>query len=62
MKYCIIVALIQASTVMGSRFKCETYKAPPRPTEVKDLNPAHVELVIAMGDSITAAFAGRGGI
>jgi len=44
----------------ASRFNCTTYDAPPKPTHVKDLNPANVDIVMAMGDSITAAFAIRG--
>merc|ERR1712086_173702 len=48
--------------VQGSKFDCDIYEAPPKPTDVKKLNPAHVELTMAMGDSITAAFAARAGI
>jgi len=33
---------------------------PPVPTNVSDLHPGHVSIVMAFGDSITAAFAARG--
>jgi hypothetical protein len=43
----------------AGRFNCPSYEAPPKPTEVSKLNPANVDYVLAMGDSITAAFAIR---
>ena len=38
---------------------CPPVATPPPPTTVSELHPAHVSLVMAMGDSITAAFAAR---
>ena len=48
-------------TAVSSRFNCTTdYPAPPRPkNNVSKLHPAHVDYVMALGDSITAAFAAR---
>ena len=48
--------IIVVVTVSASRFNCPSYEAPPRPTNIKDLNPANVDIVMAMGDSITAGF------
>ena len=58
----IIFAL--AASVMGQPiYNCDPYEAPPRPdNDISKLNPAHVELVMAMGDSISAAFAAKAGI
>lgn len=43
------------------RFDCPAAHGPlpPAPTKVSELGPAHVSVVAAMGDSITAAFAAR---
>ena len=41
------------------RFICPTVSIPPEPSDVKKLHPGHVKYVMAMGDSITAAFAAR---
>merc|ERR1719387_217218 len=51
----------QRGAVGSSRFACKTdYPAPPRPkNNVSKLHPAHVDYVMALGDSITAAFAAR---
>lgn len=46
-----------------SEFNCERYEAPPRPSnDISKLNPVHIDLTMAMGDSISAAFAARGGL
>ena len=43
------------------RFDCPEAEGPlpPPPTKISELGPAHVSIVAAMGDSITAAFAAR---
>lgn len=47
----------------GVNFNCTVPStAPPPPKTIAELHPAHVSLVMAVGDSITAAFAARSGI
>ena len=44
-------------------YECDPYEAPPRPDDdISKLNPAHVDLVMTFGDSISAAFAAKAGI
>lgn len=62
MRFNLICALT-ASVASQPIFNCDTYEAPPRPTnDISKLNPAHVDLVMAMGDSISAAFAAKAGV
>ena len=54
---------VSTSSSSSSRFNCTVdYTPPPFPTndDVTKLHPAHVDVVMAMGDSITAGFAARG--
>lgn len=52
-----------ASVFSQPIYNCDRYEAPPRPTnDITKLNPAHVDLVMAMGDSISAAFAAKAGV
>lgn len=45
----------------GDAFPCPVVQpAKPAPTDATDVHPAHVSVVIAMGDSITAGFAAEG--
>jgi len=44
---------------LAGRFNCTVQAPPPFPTTVDKLHPAHVSVMMAMGDSITAAFAVR---
>jgi phospholipase B1 len=43
----------------ANRFNCTDFSVPALPTNVAKLHPGHVSIVMAMGDSITAAFAAR---
>jgi phospholipase B1 len=52
--FSVLVAVAEAG-----RFNCSTFAPPPMATEVSNLHPGHVKFVLAMGDSITAAFAAR---
>jgi phospholipase B1 len=57
----LVACLCLANASAGiSRFNCTVGKVPPKPTNVSLLHPGHVKFVIALGDSITAAFAARG--
>jgi len=57
---CIVATLQRAAYAIGSVFPCKpvtpTLKSP---TDVTNLHPGHVSVVMAMGDSITAGFAAR---
>jgi phospholipase B1 len=56
-----MLSVVSAAALSGiSRFNCSTFPPPPVATDVKNLHPGHVQYVMAMGDSITAAFAARG--
>jgi len=58
-----IIALFISSILGQSEFDCPSYEAPARPSnDIRKLNPAHVDLTMAFGDSISAAFAARAGI
>jgi hypothetical protein len=57
------IALFVSSILGKSTFQCPRYEAPPRPSnDVRKVNPAHVDLTMAFGDSISAAFAARAGV
>jgi hypothetical protein len=60
----LIVALFAVLAVCSAnpRFNCTDFKIPPLPKNISFLHPGHVSIAIAMGDSITAAFAARGDI
>ena len=58
----ILLSVTLAVTANAGKFNCPTYTAPAPPKTIADLNPAHVGVVMAMGDSITAAFAARSGL
>jgi hypothetical protein len=61
MKLAAIVALALLVVVGAQQpFPCQDFTVPPPPKTIHDLHPAHVSIVLAMGDSITAAFAARG--
>ena len=62
MRLNILLSFTLAITANAGKFNCPTYAAPPPPKTIADLNPAHVGVVMAMGDSITAAFAARSGL
>jgi len=51
---------LSAAVCQAHIFECTDFSVPPPPKTIKDLHPGHVSLVMAMGDSITAAFAARG--
>ena len=60
---CKIIFAMAASIMAQPIYECEPYEAPPRPeNDISKLNPAHVDLTMAMGDSISAAFAAKAGI
>eukprot|EP00051_Salpingoeca_urceolata_P028092 m.484949 g.484949 ORF g.484949 m.484949 type:complete len:375 (+) comp23604_c0_seq1:115-1239(+) len=54
----VVLAVVSGSHA-ASRFNCTVGAAPPLPKNITQLHPAHVSVVMAMGDSITAAFAAR---
>lgn len=58
----LFATLSTALSASASRWNCTSYPTPPVPTDVAKLNPSHVGVVMAMGDSITAAFAIRSGL
>lgn len=43
----------------GGRFDCPHLESRPAPKDVSALHPSHVSLVLAFGDSLTAAFSAR---
>lgn len=43
----------------AGRFDCPALSAVPPPTDITELHPSHVSVVMAMGDSITAAFSAK---
>ena len=48
-----------AALVQGA-WKCPSVELPPAPaSNISQLHPGHVRIAMAMGDSITAAFAAR---
>ena len=52
-----------SSTKKISRFNCTTYLPPDPPkNNVSRLHPGHIDVVMAIGDSITAGFAVRGSL
>jgi len=56
----ITLASLLPIVVQSGRFGCSDFEVPPAPGDnVRDLHPGHVGYVMAMGDSITAAFAAR---
>jgi len=54
-----MLVLLFAGLAAAGRFTCTDFSVPPMPTNVNKLHPGHVSIVMAMGDSITAAFAAR---
>jgi hypothetical protein len=57
----ILIAMLLPLALAGiSRFNCTAMAVPPKPSDVSKLHPGHVKFVVALGDSITAAFAARG--
>ena len=54
------IPVIHTRSTNGSRFNCTDLRVPPPTTNVSKLHPGHVGYVLAMGDSISAAFAARG--
>lgn len=55
---CNFVAIINGKSV----FHCPKINIPPSPQNISRLHPGHVSIVMAMGDSITAAFAARSNV
>lgn len=56
----IFAQFAAAAAQLHGRFDCNTsYPTPPPPANISELHPAHVDYVVAFGDSITAAFAAR---
>ena len=53
----LLVAATARSTT--GDFNCTPITPPPVPTNISFLHPAHIDYVMALGDSITAAFAVR---
>ena len=57
--------LLAAPAPFGARgnvsdlFNCPSIQVPPLATDIAHLHPGHVSVVMAVGDSITAAFAAR---
>jgi len=49
-------------TAADSIFDCPKITIPPAPQNITRLHPGHVSVVMAMGDSITAAFAARSSV
>ena len=48
------------AAVSSSRFNCSDFRVPARvPVDVRTLHPGHISFVMAVGDSITAAFSAR---
>lgn len=41
-------------------FNCTDFRVPPPPKDASQLHPGHISYVMAVGDSITAAFSARG--
>jgi hypothetical protein len=58
----MFLSFVLLGVVSAQRFNCKDFDVPPAPANVSMLHPGHVEFVMAMGDSITAAFAARGTI
>jgi len=72
---CLFLALWCASLVFGAeeaglpvaplpRFTCNPYEVPPDdqpPTDINKLAPHNIDVIMSMGDSITAAFAATAG-
>jgi len=54
-----LVASSWISLVMAGRFDCPDLPEISPPTTISELHPSHVSLVIAFGDSLTAAFSAR---
>jgi len=52
--------LVPLALAAAGRWTCTDYSVPPMPTDISKLHPGHVSIVMAMGDSITAAFTARG--
>lgn len=55
----LLTTTLVATALAQSRFNCTDFRVPPLATNVSQLHPGHVEFVMAMGDSITAAFSAR---
>jgi hypothetical protein len=55
----LVLLLLLPAVLAQSRFNCTDFRIPPFPKDISALHPGHVSIVMAMGDSITAAFAAR---
>jgi len=55
----VTLALALTMSVTAGLFNCTNFDVPPLPKNISQLHPGHVSIVMAMGDSITAAFAIR---
>lgn len=53
------VVLAGVPLVAAGRFNCTPVVDVPAPKDITDLHPSHVSVVMAVGDSITAAFSAR---
>ena len=58
----IFLASVKNAESSSSVFTCPKIDIPPMPQNISRLHPGHVSIVMAMGDSITAAFAARSNI
>jgi hypothetical protein len=54
-----VVLLTLLGVAAAGRFNCTDFRVPPPPKNISFLHPGHVSIVMAMGDSITAAFSAR---
>jgi len=59
-EFLVLLLTVSASAKYSSLFDCPRIDPPPMAENVSELHPAHVSIVMAAGDSITAAFAARG--
>jgi len=53
-------ALSFLTVAVAGRFDCPALPHIPAPQDISQLHPSHVSLVMAVGDSMTAAFSARG--
>jgi phospholipase B1 len=53
---------LSAALAQAGRFSCPSIPKVAEPKTIADLHPSHVSVVMAMGDSITAAFTARSGL
>jgi len=55
----VLVAVSSSTVAVAGRFNCPSLPEIPAPKDITELHPSHVSLVIAFGDSLTAAFSAR---